>query len=269
MRVQFQNRSVHCEVYGSGNKLLICLHGYGNTGSLFRELAHTLPENYCLVAPDLPGFGQSPLETGNPPISKEEWKGLFQAIVAAFPENTGIALLGYSIGGRVALEWLSGSDIPVEKMILIASDGLRLHPFYRFCVFNPVGRILFKGTMRQPGPILFLLRILHKLRLVGRGRFRMASGTLAKQEERERLEKVWLGYRKLSTDRKKVLANEYDTKWLLVWGEKDKVIKPKWGERFAKQHPSIEFKLIRGGHALLVRPSKELQDLIDNILIDT
>ena len=96
----------------------------------------------------------------------------------------------------------------------------------------------------------------------------MVTGILANEAERSRLINVWLGYRKLRMDQDKVLDPSQKRKWLLIWGEKDQVIKPKWGEKFAKQHPNIEFKLIKGGHALFTRPSKELQDLIDNILID-
>src|SRR5262245_18526029 len=40
---------------------VLLLHGFPSTGHMFRELISLLADRYHLVAPDLPGFGQSDL----------------------------------------------------------------------------------------------------------------------------------------------------------------------------------------------------------------
>src|SRR4051812_2533028 len=40
---------------------LLLLHGFPSSGHMFRDLIPLLQERYHLIAPDLPGFGQSSL----------------------------------------------------------------------------------------------------------------------------------------------------------------------------------------------------------------
>src|ERR1700757_939053 len=42
---------------------LILLHGFPSAGHMFRELIPLLADSFHLIAPDLPGFGQSDLPT--------------------------------------------------------------------------------------------------------------------------------------------------------------------------------------------------------------
>ena len=38
---------------------LLLLHGFPSAGHMFRDLIPALSDRYCVIAPDLPGFGQS------------------------------------------------------------------------------------------------------------------------------------------------------------------------------------------------------------------
>jgi len=38
---------------------LLLLHGFPNASHMFRDLIPLLADRFCMVAPDLPGFGQS------------------------------------------------------------------------------------------------------------------------------------------------------------------------------------------------------------------
>jgi pimeloyl-ACP methyl ester carboxylesterase len=42
---------------------LLLLHGFPSAGHMFRELIPLLADSFHLIAPDLPGFGQSDLPT--------------------------------------------------------------------------------------------------------------------------------------------------------------------------------------------------------------
>lgn len=110
--------------------------------------------------------------------------------------------------------------------------------------------------------------MLYKLKLLDKARYRFVRGEMGEKAKRELLEKVWLGYagleKKLSAIRKQ--SQEWKTSWHLIWGEKDRVILPKWGEKFANQIPGTELTLIRGGHNLLLLPSEKLQALIVKLL---
>ena len=78
----------------------------------------TLAERYRVLAPDLPGYGDAPLEPG--PVSNV-------AEVVAFLDELGIpaaALVGASFGGRVALEVATAHPGRVTALVLLC-PGLR------------------------------------------------------------------------------------------------------------------------------------------------
>src|SRR6202142_4388370 len=53
-------RSVfHREAGASGAPKLLLLHGFPTSGHMFRDLIPLLADRYRVIAPDLPGFGQS------------------------------------------------------------------------------------------------------------------------------------------------------------------------------------------------------------------
>ncbi len=79
---------------------LVCLHGFLGTGEDFAGLMPALAERFHLLAPDLPGHGQSQL-----PAEAFTMAGCASMLVAWLADRVrGPALLyGYSMGGRLAL----------------------------------------------------------------------------------------------------------------------------------------------------------------------
>ncbi len=272
MEIRLHSQTVFLHVTGSGPRLQICLHGFGNTGSLFNFIGKKLPKGVRLVAPDLPGFGKSPLEETRKAsiqvFSSAFWMDFLKIIVERFPETNEIIIVGYSMGARVALHWFSNSETPISKLVLIAPDGLRLHSLYRFCVKSSIGRLLFQKTLRNPAPFLFILQTLNKLRFLDRKRFHFINREIRNEVKRELLGRVWLKYaglgKKIPQIREK--TQKWQTAWHLILGEEDWVVLPKWGKAFVSQVPGTQLSLLRGAHGLLVNPSKKIQEIIFNLL---
>ncbi|MCB0218362.1 MAG: alpha/beta fold hydrolase, partial [Chrysiogenetes bacterium] len=91
--------SLHVREFGRpGQPVVVALHGFLGTGENWAELAGRL--NVHLYAPDLPGHGQTsarPEGFGGTIALLEEWAQLHKISDAS--------LLGYSMGGRLALGW--------------------------------------------------------------------------------------------------------------------------------------------------------------------
>lgn len=118
----------HYELVGQGCPI-IYLHGWGAEGSIFRQVAHRLPQysNYLL---DFAGFGQSDL-----PDSKGWDVSDYAAQLIEFMSENGITsatLVGHSFGCRVAMFVAATRPDLVERMLLFAPAGLRRFSLKRF-----------------------------------------------------------------------------------------------------------------------------------------
>jgi pimeloyl-ACP methyl ester carboxylesterase len=89
---------------GSGEPLLVLLHGLGATGDVWNRwrplLARRWPGRW--LAPDLPGHG------GSPPLAEYTFGNLAAAVAAALSPAARTVVLGHSLGGVVGLALAGG-----------------------------------------------------------------------------------------------------------------------------------------------------------------
>ncbi len=124
MDITIHNRKVHYVDEGSGPVVLI-LHGWGAKAETYRLIINHLSERCRVIAPDLPGFGDSE----EPP---EAWDVdqyvdfVFDFVKAIQLENP-CTVMGHSNGGRILIKLLSRDNCPlaVSKAVLIDSAGLK------------------------------------------------------------------------------------------------------------------------------------------------
>jgi pimeloyl-ACP methyl ester carboxylesterase len=99
---------------GSGEPILVLLHGLGATGDVWRGwwplLAQQWPGRW--LAPDLPGHG------GSPPLAAYTFDDLAAAVASIVQPDARIVVLGHSLGGVVGLALASGRfPMPVRAVI--------------------------------------------------------------------------------------------------------------------------------------------------------
>jgi pimeloyl-ACP methyl ester carboxylesterase len=98
---------------GSGEPLLVLLHGLGATGDVWAGwwplLAGRWPGRW--LAPDLPGHG------GSPPLAAYTFDGFAAAVAGAVQPCAPLVVLGHSLGGVVGLALASGGfGVPVRAV---------------------------------------------------------------------------------------------------------------------------------------------------------
>lgn len=97
---------------------IIGLHGFTLHGGMFANLAVATDEPFA--APDLPGHGRSKIE----PVTMTTAVAAVASLLAASPKPP--LLLGYSQGGRVALQTALTHPTWLQALVLIStSPGLR------------------------------------------------------------------------------------------------------------------------------------------------
>ncbi|PDW04779.1 2-succinyl-6-hydroxy-2,4-cyclohexadiene-1-carboxylate synthase [Candidatus Viridilinea mediisalina] len=111
------------DIYGNGPPLLL-LHGFTGSAEEWLPLRPYWADVRTLIAPDLIGHGRSPAPTDASCYTMERCVSDLLALL----DHLGLAqvdVLGYSMGGRVALQLAAAAPKRVQRMILeSASPGL-------------------------------------------------------------------------------------------------------------------------------------------------
>ncbi len=98
---------------------LVLLHGFTNTGASWDPVIRALAGQYRPLAPDIRGQGEASAAT---PVGLAE---VIDDIAALVPTPERFSLVGYSMGGRIALHAALALRPQVERLVLIgASPGL-------------------------------------------------------------------------------------------------------------------------------------------------
>ena len=105
---------LHVEVRGSGPPLVL-VHGFTQTGRLWGPFGELLAESRTLVAVDLPGHAESGSVRADLPTTASL---VAEAVRTQIGEEP-CALLGYSLGARVALHAAIAADLPLSHLVFI------------------------------------------------------------------------------------------------------------------------------------------------------
>jgi len=144
-----------------GGDTVVLLHGRGHAAPIWFPCWPALAARHALLAIDLPGFGQSaaPALPARRRLDAEAALAAFvdpiEACLAAevaAGRAPGLALVGHSLGGLVALELALRARLPVRRLVLI--DAMGLGP-----AMTRAGRLFFRlhpeRLLRWLGPRLF------------------------------------------------------------------------------------------------------------------
>ena len=103
---------------------LVCLHALGSSRRAFDALARELAGDFEVLALDLPGFGEAPVELGT--SVRDMADHVVGQVSARVPAGAERILLGHGLGGKVAsvvtARALAGElPVPAEVVLLAAS----------------------------------------------------------------------------------------------------------------------------------------------------
>ena len=277
----FQGSRISYYRWGNGPRLLLCFHGYGESAPGFSFLEEIMGDTFTILAIDLPFHGHT--DWKGTPLSPTTLLTILEGIIAQEldsspisaaggaplaagpgptaggaplmePTSKGWWLMGYSMGGRIALSLLEHAPEKIERLILLAPDGLVVNPWYWLATQTIPGRQLFKWTMYHPGWFFLLLRTGNKLGLVNPSVYNFVANYVDNKEIREQLYIRWTGLR-LFKPRLGVIKDIIRSRHLpvqLLYGRFDRIIRVERGETFRKGiEPWCTLTVIPAGHQLL------------------
>lgn len=256
---------------GSGEAVVL-LHGIAGSSQTWRALIGPLSRNYRVIAPDLLGHGNSTKPRSDYSL------GALSALVRDILDELGIAratIVGHSLGGGIAMQFVYQHPDYVERLVLIGSGGLG----------PDVGLTLRLASL--PGAEL-VLPVIAARRLLSPGD-RVLSWMRKMGVESPRGEELWRHYSSLSdgptrraflrTLRSVVdhrgqavsalnkLNFRTDFPVMAIWGERDNMIPVKHAYAAQKVRPDVRVEVLADvGHFPHAERPAEVAALIDDFI---
>ncbi|MCR5887214.1 alpha/beta hydrolase [Hymenobacter sp. J193] len=244
---------LHYRRYGTGPRVVLAFHGYGQQESYWRSWLEVLGPEVSVLSFDLFYHGRSRLARIDAPLTKKRLGELLTEVL----EREGVesfGLLAFSMGAKFALTLLEQHPGRVEKLWLIAPDGLQRQFWYTLATYPPWMRGVLGRAVLRPQRLLGWLDTLEERRLVHSGLVRFARWQLDSREKRLRVYRSWLGFRQLTFQLTKLsrLLNQHQIPVTFFLGRHDRVIPHAELARFIASIKGAQTVLLEAGHGGLL-----------------
>lgn len=251
--------SLHYQLYGEGTQIFIAFHGFGQDTTVFAQWQQLFPNSklYCI---DLFFHGQSQWTNENLLLSLPQW----QSILADFLTTHCIqefSLIGFSLGGKIALISYQFFAERVQAVWLFAPDGLPTSPWYWLATKTPL-RSLFRYLMLAEYPVF--QKILDKVAIWGifpKKYLQFIKSQIRQPHQRQQVYATWLLYRDFEVNPLLIqeLAIKYTTYFKVFVGKKDTFIHAQQLQKFVNRlSPLATLEVLNCGHHDLLLFYKKL-----------
>ena len=264
--IEYEGWAIEYAVWTTGNPpsvdvpVVIAFHGFARPLEDLRAAHEAWPHPHAMVSIHLPHHGGSgPLPGSGPddrPIEPEVFNPIIDAIISREIPNAGKrTLLGYSIGGRIALALLVNRPEAWHHVVLLAPDGLKKSPFYAITVHTLLGRWAWFWMDRHEQWVWKWSDALLKWGLISKHLHGFIYFHSSSHAMRMMVWKGWRGHRECWPGHPAIVtALAQVPKVDVVFGEYDKIIPVRNANRLRRMTQKlthVSFRTVRSGHNLL------------------
>jgi len=259
---------------GSGETLLL-IHGMAGSSETWRAVIPQLAKKYRVIAPDMLGHGQSDKPRGDYSL------GAFAVWLRDLLDELGVTratIVGQSLGGGVAMQFVYQHPDYCQRLVLISSGGLGPDVGWTLRLLSAPGAELILPVI-APKPVL---NVGNKLR----------SWLSAAGIQSPRGAEIWSAYSSLSDSQTRhaflrTLRSVVDYRGqavsalnrlhltsqlptMAIWGDKDQIIPLDHAYAAQAARPGSRLEVLAGvGHFPHVERPTDVVDLIDDFITTT
>jgi pimeloyl-ACP methyl ester carboxylesterase len=251
--LEYKKALFHYSEFGKGKNILISFHGYGQTLEHYNSLEEVLKEEYTIYSFDLFYHGKSFWHEKDKPLSKEFWAELIHVFLKE-KKIQRFSLLGFSMGGKFAFATLEQFYSQIDKLILIAPDGVKTNFWYSLATYPGWMRKIFRRIIVKPGIYFKLVKFLSALNLMDKGILRFANTQMNTKKQRRKVYYSWMVFKDLQFDMKEIasILNTHSIRLELFLGEYDKIITQKNMRRLLDKLNDYQINVLQSGHSSLI-----------------
>ncbi len=249
MQVIVDNLPISYSVLGEGQTIVI-LHGWGDSSTSFTNLAKALSTDYKVVLVDLPGFGGS----GVPQtiLSLEDFAKFVGKFLRKISVDEVYAFIGHSNGGAIAISGLAEKVFKSEKLVLLASAGIRDDKKLKKTVLKHAAKTAKVATKILPNSLQEKIR---------KKSYEAIGSEMYVNAEMQETFKAVVGEDVQSAAKKLKLPT------LLIYGSNDTSTPPKYGKLLAECIKGSKYVELKGvDHFVHVTAQQDVEEQIRKFL---
>jgi pimeloyl-ACP methyl ester carboxylesterase len=259
---------------GSGETLLL-IHGMAGSSETWRAVIPQLSKKYRVVAPDLLGHGQSAKPRGDYSL------GAFAVWLRDLLDELGVTratIIGQSLGGGVAMQFVYQHPDYCQRLILISSGGLGPDVGWTLRLLSAPGAELFLPVI-APRPVLNIGNKLKSwfssagIQSPRGAELWSAYSSLSDAETRQaflRTLRSVVDYRGQAVCALNRLHVRAELPTMAIWGDKDQIIPVEHAYAAQAARPGSRLEVLEGvGHFPHVERPTEVVDLIEDFIATT
>jgi pimeloyl-ACP methyl ester carboxylesterase len=237
------------QLSGSG-KLVVLVHGWGDNSTTFKDLQQKLAARFQVLAVDLPGFGGT--AAPHTTWGLNEYADFVKNLLDKIDVSKVHAFIGHSNGGAIVIKGLADDTLKAEKLVLLASAGVRSDQqarkyFLRYLA--KTAKLLIKPLPKSKQ--LALRRLAYKA---------IGSDMFVAEHLQETFKKV------VQTD-VQAAAAKVKIPTLLVYGSNDTSTPVKYGQLLAQAMPKSKLEILpSAGHFVHQDEAVKVTNLIESFL---
>lgn len=256
---------------GQGDAILL-LHGMAGSSQTWRSVIRPLSRKYRVIAPDLLGHGSSAKPRSDYSL------GAFAVLLRDLLDELGVAratVVGHSLGGGVAMQFVYQHPDYCERLVLIGSGGLGPDVGWTLRLLSAPGAELIMPII-APQPVLTAGEKVRSwfakmgIESPRGGEIWNAYSSFSDAETRQaflRTLRSVVDYRGQAVSALNRLNVRADMPIMAIWGEQDAIIPVQHAYAALEARPDARLEVMPGvGHFPQVERPTEVVDLIDDFI---
>lgn len=254
----YEKAEVHYFKSGHGKKVLLAFHGFGQSKQHFLQFSKALGKQYTIYSFDLFYHGLSFWHEGEKPLKKEFWKNLIHQFLIQ-QEISHFSLAGYSMGGKFALAILEAFPERVDRLMLIAPDGIKNNFWYTLATYPSRIRKIFRAMIVKPVYFNNLVSFFSKVGIINKSLVKFASFQMNTRKKRRQVYYSWVVFRLLKFEIIKIatLINRHSIQVDIYLGKYDKMITKKHMNKLINNLHDYKLYILESGHNNLINAVAE------------
>ena len=244
---------LYFQKFGTGDKVLLAFHGYGQNSNAFEKIGASLGAKYTIYSFDLFFHGKSVWPFGEKALEKKLWLEIIESFLTIESINK-FSVASFSMGNKFLLTILEAMAPKIEEIIFIAPDGIKTNTLYNLATYPLFLRGTFKLMIYFPHPLFAIMKVLRLLNVMEKGLIKFARTEMNSKAKRKRVYHSWVVFRRLHFDMEIIadLINDHQIPTKMVLGKYDKIMILENMEMLLKKLEDYELITLESGHKSLL-----------------